>query len=114
MILFKVRFSSVWSSSPVIPERTENWNFRFSPVWQEKRPQYCKWYDRRRDHSTVNGVKWAFCGSCFRFSQFGLSCFRVNRFCLKHGIVFQMYPFSTLLHLQHSARLQIRTLSCCK
>jgi hypothetical protein len=31
-------------------------------------------------------------------------------FVLKDGIVVHLYPLSTLLDLQHSARLQIRTL----
>ena len=31
--------------------------------------------------TTGNGVKWAFCGSCFCFSQLGFSFWRANRFC---------------------------------
>ena len=67
--------------------------------------------DRRFTTDTSgNGVKWAFCGSCFCFSQRGLACLSGNRFCFKAWNCLPNVSTSTLLDLQHSVRLQIRTL----
>jgi hypothetical protein len=66
--------------------------------------------------TVVNGVKWAFCGSCFCFSQLGFSILRANRFrfkgwnCRATVAALNFTRFTTLYTISNSFRFKTETI----